>query len=176
MLLAGLWVGLAFQAKMIEAWIVLPAFALTYLLAANGPLARRIGQVLVAGVLAGAVSLAWMAAVSLVPAAHRPYLDGSHNDSFYQQVFVYNGFGRFGDHTPLQLLAGQRLGVGAVAAPPPAARPGCCVATWAGIPAGCCPRPSSSPCGASRAAGDGLAATRSGRASFCGVAGCCCSP
>ena len=122
LLLAGLWVGLAFQAKMIEAWIVLPAFALTYLLAANGPLARRIGQVLVAGVLAGAVSLAWMAAVSLVPAAHRPYLDGSHNDSFYQQVFVYNGFGRFGDHTPLQLLAGQRLGVGAVAAPPP--RPG----------------------------------------------------
>ncbi|MGH3123571.1 MAG: ArnT family glycosyltransferase [Streptosporangiaceae bacterium] len=130
LLLAGLWVGLAFQAKMIEAWIVLPALGLAYLLGASGPLARRIGQVLVAGILAGLVSVAWMTAVSLVPAAHRPYLDGSHNNSFYQQVFVYNGFGRFGDHTPLQLLAGQSIGLGTAAAragwPGPAAprRPG----------------------------------------------------
>ena len=36
LLLAGLWVGLAFQAKMIEAWLVLPAFGLVYLLAARG--------------------------------------------------------------------------------------------------------------------------------------------
>ena len=50
-----------------------------------------------------------MTLVSLVPAAHRPYVDGSHDNSVYEQVFVYNGFGRFGDQTPLQLLAGQQL-------------------------------------------------------------------
>jgi 4-amino-4-deoxy-L-arabinose transferase-like glycosyltransferase len=107
LILAGFWVGLAFQAKMIEAWLLLPAFGLAYLLDGPGPLARRIRQLVVAGIVAGIVSLAWMTAVSLVPAADRPYADGSGNDSVYAQVFVYNGFGRFGDQTPLQLLAAQ---------------------------------------------------------------------
>ena len=107
LILAAFWVGLAFQAKMIEAWLVLPAFGLAYLLDGPGPLARRVRQLVVAGVVAGVVSLAWMTAVSLVPAGQRPYADGSGNDSVYAQVFVYNGFGRFGDQTPLQLLASQ---------------------------------------------------------------------
>jgi 4-amino-4-deoxy-L-arabinose transferase-like glycosyltransferase len=107
LILAAFWVGLAFQAKMIEAWLVLPAFGLAYLLDGPGPLARRVRHLVVAGIVAGIVSLAWMTAVSLVPAAHRPYADGSGNDSVYRQVFVYNGFGRFGDQTPVQLLASQ---------------------------------------------------------------------
>jgi 4-amino-4-deoxy-L-arabinose transferase-like glycosyltransferase len=107
LILAGFWVGLAFQAKMIEAWLVLPAFGLAYLLDGPGPLARRVRQLVVAGIVAGVVSLAWMTAVSLVPSAQRPYADGSSNDSVYAQVFVYNGFGRFGDQTPAQLLAAQ---------------------------------------------------------------------
>jgi 4-amino-4-deoxy-L-arabinose transferase-like glycosyltransferase len=107
LILAAFWVGLAFQAKMIEAWLVLPAFGLAYLLDGPGPLARRVRHLVVAGIVAGIVSLAWMTAVSLVPAAHRPYADGSSNDSVYAQVFVYNGFGRFGDQTPVQLLASQ---------------------------------------------------------------------
>jgi hypothetical protein len=35
-----------------------------------------------------------MTAVSLVPSADRPYVDGSANDSLYSQVFDYNGLGR----------------------------------------------------------------------------------
>ena len=107
LILAAFWVGLAFQAKMIEAWLVLPAFGLAYLLEGHGTLARRVRHVVVACVVVGIVSLAWMTAVSLVPAAQRPYADGSSNDSLYAQVFVYNGFGRFGDQTPVQLLASQ---------------------------------------------------------------------
>jgi 4-amino-4-deoxy-L-arabinose transferase-like glycosyltransferase len=107
LILAAFWVGLAFQAKMIEAWLVLPAFGVAYLLDGPGPLARRVRHLVVAGIVAGIVSLAWMTAVSLVPASHRPYADGSSNDSVYAQVFVYNGFGRFGDQTPVQLLASQ---------------------------------------------------------------------
>ena len=41
-LLVGFWVGLAFQAKMVEAWIVLPALALVYLVAAAGSWRRRL--------------------------------------------------------------------------------------------------------------------------------------
>jgi len=123
LVLAAAWVGLAFQAKMIEAWLVLPAFGLAYLVSAPGPARRRVRQLAVAGAVAALVSVSWMTAVSLVPAGSRPYVDGSHDNSVYEQVFVYNGLGRFGDQTPLQLLAGQSLGVGS-ALGTPAVAPG----------------------------------------------------
>ena len=115
--LAGLWVGLAFQAKMIEAWMVLPALGLAYLVCGPGPAVRRVVQLTVAGVVVAVVSLSWMTAVSLVPAADRPYFDGSHDNSIYTQVFVYNAFGRFGDQTPLQVAAAE-LNPGSVLAVP----------------------------------------------------------
>jgi len=105
LILAAVWVGLAFQTKMIQAWMVLPALGLAYLLCGPGSAGRRAGQLAVAGTLTALVSLSWMIAISLVPQADRPYIDGSHSDSIFEQVFVYNGFGRFGDQTPLQLLA-----------------------------------------------------------------------
>ena len=117
LVLAGLWVGLAFQAKMIEAWMVLPALGLAYLVCGPGPAVRRVVQLTVAGVVVAVVSLVWMTAVSLVPAADRPYLDGSHDNSIYTQVFVYNAFGRFGDQTPLQVAAAE-LNPGSVLAVP----------------------------------------------------------
>jgi 4-amino-4-deoxy-L-arabinose transferase-like glycosyltransferase len=115
--LAALWVGLAFQAKMIEAWLLLPALGLAYLLFGPGGTARRVRQLVAAGIVTAAVSLAWMTAVTLTPGSDRPYVDGSHHNSIYQQVFVYNGFGRFGDQTPLQLLAHQSLGINLVQTP-----------------------------------------------------------
>jgi 4-amino-4-deoxy-L-arabinose transferase-like glycosyltransferase len=95
LLLAGVWVGLAFQAKMIQAWLVLPALAAAYLLAApTVRLRTRCAHVALAGLVTVVVSLIWMTAVSLVPAHDRPYVDGSANDSAYTQVFDYNGLGR----------------------------------------------------------------------------------
>jgi 4-amino-4-deoxy-L-arabinose transferase-like glycosyltransferase len=121
LILAGVWVGLAFQAKMIEAWEVLPALGAAYLLGGPGATGRRLRQLGLAGVVTAVVSLAWMTVVTVVPPSHRPYVDGSHDNSVFQQVFVYNGFGRFGEQTPLQLLAGQNLGIGKL--PTPAAGP-----------------------------------------------------
>jgi len=95
LLLAGAWVGLAFQAKMIQAWLVLPALAAAYLLAAPAAKLRtRCAHVVLAGLVTAVVSLSWMTAVSLVPSQDRPYVDGSANDSVYTQVFDYNGLGR----------------------------------------------------------------------------------
>jgi len=59
--------------------------------------------------------------VSLVPAADRPYVDGSHDNSVFEQVFAYNGFGRFGDKTPLQVRAAQLDPGAALPVPPRAA-------------------------------------------------------
>jgi len=95
LLLAGFWVGLAFQAKMIQAWLVLPALAAAYLLAAPAARLRtRCAHVALAGLVVAVVSLSWMTAVTLVPSQDRPYVDGSPNDSVYTQVFDYNGLGR----------------------------------------------------------------------------------
>jgi 4-amino-4-deoxy-L-arabinose transferase-like glycosyltransferase len=95
LLLAGLWVGLAFQAKMIQAWLALPALAAAYLLAAPAAKLRtRCAHVALAGLVTAVVSLSWMTAVSLVPSQGRPYVDGSADDSVYTQVFDYNGLGR----------------------------------------------------------------------------------
>ena len=97
--LAGVWVGLAFQAKMAQAWLLLPVLALVYLLAApSASLARRCGHVVVMGLCALVVSLSWMSAVALVPAHDRPYVDGSCDNSIYSQVFVYNGADRVSGH------------------------------------------------------------------------------
>lgn len=101
LLLAGVWVGLAFQAKMIQAWLALPALAAAYLLAAPAARLRtRCTHVALAGLVTAVVSLSWMTAVSLVPSQDRPYADGSPNDSVYTQVFDYNGLGRLTGHWP----------------------------------------------------------------------------
>jgi 4-amino-4-deoxy-L-arabinose transferase-like glycosyltransferase len=101
LLIAGVWVGLAFQAKMIQAWLALPALAAAYLLAAPAARLRtRCAHVALAGLVTVVVSLSWMTAVSLVPSADRPYVDGSANDSVYTQVFEYNGLGRLTGNWP----------------------------------------------------------------------------
>jgi 4-amino-4-deoxy-L-arabinose transferase-like glycosyltransferase len=120
LLAAGMWVGFAFQAKMIEAWIVLPGLGLFYLFAATNHRLRRILQVVVMGIVAGVVSLSWMTVVTLVPASSRPYVDGSQHNSLFQQVFVYNGFGRLDQLSPNQLLS-QSLGLRIPIAPTAAA-------------------------------------------------------
>ncbi|HEY2214229.1 MAG TPA: glycosyltransferase family 39 protein, partial [Acidimicrobiales bacterium] len=105
LVMAGLWVGLAFQAKMIEAWLVLPAFGLAFLLAGRGEWVARVGRLAILGVVAAAISLSYITFVSLTPASHRPYVDGSTHNSIYQQVFDYNGFSRVGQKSPNATLA-----------------------------------------------------------------------
>jgi 4-amino-4-deoxy-L-arabinose transferase-like glycosyltransferase len=96
LLLAGVWVGLAFQTKMVQAWGVLPALALVYLIAAPGRLRRRLGHVTLAGVVTVAVSIWWIVMVLLTPASARPYVDGSQDSSPLAMVFEYNLLSRYG--------------------------------------------------------------------------------
>jgi 4-amino-4-deoxy-L-arabinose transferase-like glycosyltransferase len=96
LVMAGVWVGLGFQAKMLQAWMVLPALAIAYLVAAPTGLRRRLWQLCVAGVVMLAMSLSWIALYTFTPASDRPYIDGSTNNSAVAMVFGYNGLERFG--------------------------------------------------------------------------------
>jgi 4-amino-4-deoxy-L-arabinose transferase-like glycosyltransferase len=98
---AGTMLGFAFLAKMMQAFLVLPAFGLVYLVAAPTGLRRRLSQLL-AGVLAIVVSCGWwVAIVALWPASSRPMIDGSSDNSILNLITGYNGLGRiFGSSGP----------------------------------------------------------------------------
>ncbi|WP_308014114.1 ArnT family glycosyltransferase [Streptantibioticus parmotrematis] len=96
LLTCAVWIGLAFQAKMLQAWLVLPAIALVYQLAAPGSAVRRITRLVAAGALALLVSCSWLLMVWATPAGSRPYLDGTTNNNPFTLVFGYNGLSRFG--------------------------------------------------------------------------------
>jgi 4-amino-4-deoxy-L-arabinose transferase-like glycosyltransferase len=92
--LAGAVVGLAFETKLFEALVPLPALVLLFLVGSTLPWARRIKQLAIAGVVMAGVALAWPAMFSVTPAGDRPYPMGSKNGSIWDTVFVYNGIGR----------------------------------------------------------------------------------
>lgn len=92
--LAGSALGFAFLTKELQAFLVLPAFALVYLVAAPVPLRRRIWQVAVAGGALVASAGWWVALVELWPASSRPYIGGSTDNSILQLIFGYNGLDR----------------------------------------------------------------------------------
>ncbi|MCW3020141.1 MAG: hypothetical protein JWN10_2449 [Solirubrobacterales bacterium] len=87
-------VGLAFNTKTLAAYLVVPPIALGFLVCAPGSLRRRIAQLLLAGVVLAAVSFAWIAVVELTPAAKRPYVGSSTNNTEIGLAFEYNGLGR----------------------------------------------------------------------------------
>ncbi|GAA1105458.1 hypothetical protein GCM10009629_56700 [Pseudonocardia alni] len=94
LVLVGLLVGYGFLTKMLQAFLVLPAFSAVWLLAA--PLAwwPRIRALLVAGAALLVSAGWWVLVVELWPAADRPWIGGSQGDSVLELVFGYNGFGR----------------------------------------------------------------------------------
>ena len=79
---------------MLQAFLVMPALGLVYLLFAHTTLLKRLGHLMVG--LAAMVAAAgwWVAIVSLWPAGSRPYIGGSQDNSILELTLGYNGFGR----------------------------------------------------------------------------------
>ena len=92
--LTGALLGFGFLTKMLQAFLVLPVFALVYLIAGPPRLGRRIWQLLAGGAAVVVAAGWWVAIVMLTPAADRPYVGGSTDDSVLQLTFGYNGLGR----------------------------------------------------------------------------------
>ncbi|MFF7467436.1 glycosyltransferase family 39 protein [Streptomyces sp. NPDC008092] len=87
-------IGFAFNTKMMQAYVVLPAFFVVYLWATNLSLGRRIRNLAVATVALVVSSAWWMVVVDLIPASSRPYIGGSTDNTVWDLVIGYNGFGR----------------------------------------------------------------------------------
>jgi 4-amino-4-deoxy-L-arabinose transferase-like glycosyltransferase len=92
--LAGCVMGFTFLTKMLQAFLVVPGFALVFLVAAPVGVWKRIGKLAV-GAVAMIVSAGWyIALVSLWPARSRPYIGGSSDNSLLQLALGYNGIDR----------------------------------------------------------------------------------
>src|SRR6266700_3982116 len=94
LLLCALFVGLGFNIKMLEAYLVVPAYGLLYLLAAPRRLRVRIAHLALAALLLLTISLSWAVVVDLTPAASRPYVGSSQNNSEVGLALGYNGIQR----------------------------------------------------------------------------------
>jgi 4-amino-4-deoxy-L-arabinose transferase-like glycosyltransferase len=98
--LVGVLIGFAFLTKMLQALLVVPAFALVYLVAAPTTLRRRLLHLLGAGLALVVSGGWWVAVVELVPETWRPYIGGSQTNSVWELIWGYNGLGRItGDET-----------------------------------------------------------------------------
>ena len=101
LVLAGVCVGLGFEAKMAAALLVVPGLAAAWLWVAPRGRAAAARQLAAAGAALVAVGLAWPVLVWLTPAADRPWVSGTDDNSIWSLILGYNGLGR---------LAGQSGG------------------------------------------------------------------
>lgn len=86
--------GIAFNMKMLQAYMVLPAFYLFYLLAAKVNWKKKIGFLTGATAIMLVISLSWAVIVDSIPENKRPYIGSSETNSVLELAFGYNGISR----------------------------------------------------------------------------------
>lgn len=87
-------IGLGFNMKMLQAYMVVPAFYLLYLLAVKAGWKKKLGLLAAATVLLGAISMSWAVIVDSIPKEDRPYIGSSQTNSVLELAFGYNGINR----------------------------------------------------------------------------------
>jgi 4-amino-4-deoxy-L-arabinose transferase-like glycosyltransferase len=108
LVLAGVALGLAFNVKLTEGLVAVPALVLLYAVAAPVPWRRRIADIALAGGALVIVALSWAVIVTLAPGRH-PFPIGSTNGGVFDVIFNFNGYGR---------VAGTLVAGGTFSAPP----------------------------------------------------------
>jgi 4-amino-4-deoxy-L-arabinose transferase-like glycosyltransferase len=94
LLLCAAVVGIGFNIKMLEAYLVVPAYGLLYLLASPRSIWKRIGHLALALILLLVISFSWALAVDLTPASLRPHVGSTQDNSEISLALGYNGLQR----------------------------------------------------------------------------------
>ncbi|MCY7786469.1 glycosyltransferase family 39 protein [Bacillus inaquosorum] len=84
-------IGLAFNMKMMQAFMVLPAFVLFYLIASRVSLKKKTGSLILSLVLLTGLSISWAVVVDSTSSSSRPYVGSSQTNSVLELAFGYNG-------------------------------------------------------------------------------------
>ncbi|NFQ67671.1 ArnT family glycosyltransferase [Clostridium sporogenes] len=89
-------VGIGFNIKMLQAYMIIPAIYITYLLSNAVSFKKRIVHLMAGTVILLLVSLSWAFIVDLIPEESRPYVGSSTNNSVMELIMGHNGFERLG--------------------------------------------------------------------------------
>lgn len=92
--LSGVLVGLGFETKLLQAYLVLPPFALTYAIAGRGGIRRRLAGLVVAAAAVTIASAWWVLPMTLLPASARAFVGGSSDGTALNLVLGYDGLAR----------------------------------------------------------------------------------
>lgn len=108
-------VGVGFNIKMLEAYMVVPAIYIVYLLCTTVSFKKRILHLFIGTLVMVLVSFSWATIVDLVPASSRPYVGSSTNNSELELIIGHNGVER---------LSGGSSGMGGFGGTPPSGKMG----------------------------------------------------
>ncbi|MBV6396099.1 MAG: hypothetical protein HFACDABA_01687 [Anaerolineales bacterium] len=87
-------VGLAFNIKMLQAYLPVPAFLALYFFGAKIGWWKKVGLTFAAFAVMVAVSLSWALIVDSVPASERPYIGSSRDNTVMGLIAGHNGTAR----------------------------------------------------------------------------------
>lgn len=96
-------IGIAFNVKMLQAFMILPAMYLFYWIATQEKWSQKLKKLTLGTSALVIFTLAWPLSVDLTNSSSRPYVGGSENNSVLELAFGYNGSER---------LLGQTTGTG----------------------------------------------------------------
>ncbi len=92
-------IGVAFNMKMLQAYMVLPSFYVFYVVATKITWKKKIAFLTTATALMLAVSVSWAVVVDSTSADKRPYMGSSQTNSVLELAFGYNGINRLTGNT-----------------------------------------------------------------------------
>lgn len=104
LLLSVALIGIGFNIKMIQAFIIVPAVFIVFLLGTGKiPIQKRAIHIGIALVVLLSISLCWAIAVDMVPADERPYIGGSGDNTVLGLIINYNGIHRLENGMNIQV-------------------------------------------------------------------------
>lgn len=89
-------IGIGFNIKMLQAYMIIPAIYITYLLSNAVSFKKRIVHLMASTIILILVSLSWAFIVDLIPEGNRPYVGSSTNNSVMELIIGHNGLERLG--------------------------------------------------------------------------------
>lgn len=89
--LAALMIGIGFNIKMLEAYLIIPTMGIVFLLFSKQKMLKRILTAVIGIAIIAAVSFSWTIAVDLTPSSQRPYIGSSTNNTVWELIVGHNG-------------------------------------------------------------------------------------
>ena len=92
--ISATFIGLAFNIKMLQAYIILPSLFIIYIIFNKKKFTSKLSQGIIASLIIFIISFSWITFVDLYPSSSRPYIDNSKNNSALELIISYNGIDR----------------------------------------------------------------------------------